>query len=147
MGVKAFAQLGQGLVFEFRGHHRGRILFAARAPMVHPQVARRDLLDGVEDQVDQMIFGQPLAQVAGQKHRRLPIQINYLASVPALVVESAAQVNGPYTIETSAAVEPAIRSVTVPAGGVTRFYRLGWDRAVTITSINWAGGSVVLTYQ
>jgi hypothetical protein len=73
--------------------------------------------------------------------------LNYLAFVPALVVESAAQVGGPYTIETGAAVEPGSRRITVPASGGTRFYRLGWDRAVTITSVNLVGGNVVMTYQ
>ena len=79
--------------------------------------------------------------------RRFNLTLNYMAFVPALVVESAAQVNGPYTIETNAAVEPGTRRVTVPAGGSTRFYRMGWDHAVTITSVNLSGGNVVLTYQ
>ncbi|NOS70936.1 MAG: hypothetical protein HOP33_13520 [Verrucomicrobia bacterium] len=73
--------------------------------------------------------------------------LNYMAFVPALLVESAAQVNGPYTIEPSAIVEPGSRHVTLAAVGNTRFYRLRWDHAVSIKSINLVGGNVELTYQ
>jgi hypothetical protein len=64
-----------------------------------------------------------------------------------LSVESAAQVNGPYTIEPSAIVEPGSRHVTLASVGNARFYRLRWDHAVSIKSINLVGGNVELTYQ
>ena len=41
---------------------------------------QRQLLDGVQDEMDDVIGGQPLAQIAGQKHRRLAIDINKTCS-------------------------------------------------------------------
>ena len=49
-----------------REHHPGRILFAARG----------DLFNDVQNEVDEVISRQPLAQIAGQKYRRLPTQIH-----------------------------------------------------------------------
>ena len=70
-----------GITIDEQGeHHRGRILFTARAAMVHMEVAGGDLIHRIKDQVNQMIRRQPLAQVAGQKHRRLPIQIHKTCS-------------------------------------------------------------------
>jgi len=73
--------------------------------------------------------------------------LNYLAFVPALLVESAQQVTGPYTIEADAAVEPGTRRITVPPSDSARFYRLRWDHQTTITSGKVTGGKVELTYQ
>jgi hypothetical protein len=73
--------------------------------------------------------------------------LNYLAFVPALLLESAAQVTGPYSLETSASVDPGLRKVTVTASGSARFYRLRWDRSALITSVKLVGGNVELTYQ
>jgi len=78
---------------------------------------------------------------------RYGLALNYLALVPALLVESSAQVAGPYSIEVSASVEPGTRRITLPQNGGTRFYRLRWDHAVRITGITLAGGNIVLTYQ
>ena len=72
--------------------------------------------------------------------------LNYLAFVPALLVESAAQVTGPYSIESNASVEPGTRHITVPAGNA-RFYRLRWDHQATITSVRLAGGNIELSYE
>ena len=72
--------------------------------------------------------------------------LNYLAFVPALLVESAAQVAGPYTVESNASVEPGTRRITVPTNGSARFYRCRWDHAVSITSVSLTGGNVLLTY-
>jgi hypothetical protein len=72
---------------------------------------------------------------------------NYIAFVPALLVESAAQVTGPYSVETSASPDLGNRRITVPANGNTRFYRLRWDHRATIKSVALAGGNVILTYQ
>ncbi len=73
--------------------------------------------------------------------------LNYMAFVPALLVESAAVVTGPYLIETNASVEPGTQRITIPASSSTRFYRLRWDHAVRITTIKLVGGNVELTYQ
>ena len=75
------------------------------------------------------------------------LAMNYFVFVPALLVESAAQVLGPYSVETSASVEPGTRRITIPQNGGTRFYRLRWDHTVRITSISVSGGNVLLTYQ
>jgi len=72
---------------------------------------------------------------------------NYIAFVPALLLESAAQVTGPYTLETNAIPDLGNRRITVPANGNTRFYRLRWDHAATIKSVSLSGANVVLTYQ
>ena len=73
--------------------------------------------------------------------------LNYMAFVPALLVESAATVTGPYTIETNADIEPGTRNITVPAGGSARFYRLKWNRQAMIKSVKISGGNVELTYE
>lgn len=78
---------------------------------------------------------------------RYGLSLAYLAFVPALLVESAANVTGPYTIEAGASVEPGTRQITVPQNGGTRFYRLRWDHAVGITRFNLANGNVLITYQ
>lgn len=75
------------------------------------------------------------------------ISMNYLAFVPALLVESSPQVNGPFTIETNASVEPGTQRVTIPVSGDTRFFRLRWDRAVNITSIRRNGEKIELSFQ
>jgi len=78
---------------------------------------------------------------------RYGLSLNYLAFVPAVLVESASQVGGPYSLETNALVEPGIRHITIPQNGTARFYRLRWDHAVRISSIKAAGNNVELTYQ
>ncbi|PYJ05162.1 MAG: hypothetical protein DME25_08905 [Verrucomicrobia bacterium] len=78
---------------------------------------------------------------------RYVMSLQYLAFVPALLVESAAKVSGPYSVEPNASVEPGTRQITLPRSGGTRFYRLRWDHAVRIASIALAGGNVALTYQ
>ena len=74
-GARAEPARGVG-VDEQGEHHRGRILFAARAALVDAEVGGGDLLHGFEHQMDDVIGGQPFAQIAGQQHRRLPIQID-----------------------------------------------------------------------
>ena len=73
--------------------------------------------------------------------------MNYLAFVPAMLVESSPQVDGTYAIETGASVEPGTRRVTVPISGSTQFFRLKWYQPVRITSIRRVGGNVELTYR
>ena len=74
--------------------------------------------------------------------------LNYLAFVPAMLLESSATVDGTYSIETTASVEPGSRHITVPQNG-PRFYRLrtvGTARP-NITSFNLVGSNIELTYQ
>jgi hypothetical protein len=72
---------------------------------------------------------------------------NYMAFVPALLLESAAQVSGPYAVEANAVVEPGTRRVSLPTNGSARFYRIRWDHPVTIKTVQISGGNVELTYQ
>ncbi len=78
---------------------------------------------------------------------RYGLTLNYLVFVPALLVESAGQATGAYSIEPNAVVEPVTRRITLPQNGGTRFYRLSWDHAARITVIKVFGGSVTLSYQ
>ncbi len=73
--------------------------------------------------------------------------LNYLAFVPALLVESAALVAGPYSVEVNANVEPGTQRLTIPASDSARFYRLRWDHAVRITGIKLVSGNIEMTYQ
>jgi len=75
------------------------------------------------------------------------LMLNYMAFVPALLVESSSQADTGYAIDTTASVEPGTRIITIPQRVGVRFYRLFWDHAVRITSVTLAGGNVLLTYQ
>ena len=75
------------------------------------------------------------------------LALNYLAFVPALQLESAAVVTGPYSLESTASVNPAARRIVVPAGNSVRFYRLRWDQPTRITTVQFVGGNVELTYE
>jgi len=44
--------------------------------MVDVKVASGNLLDGVEEEMDEMIGGQPFTQIAGQEHWRLAVEID-----------------------------------------------------------------------
>jgi hypothetical protein len=75
------------------------------------------------------------------------LSMNYMAFVPALLLESAPVVTGPYTRETNASIDPGNRRISVPTNGSARFYRCRWDHAITITGVTVMGGNVLLTYQ
>lgn len=76
------------------------------------------------------------------------LTMNYLVFVPAAPqVFSAATAAGPYTAELHALVDAAARRIIVPQNGATRFYRIGWQQAVHIQSVQLSGGNVVLNYQ
>ena len=64
-----------------------------------------------------------------------------------LVVESAASVQGPYSVDTSAAINPSAKTITVVRSGNTRFLRLRSTTAYTISNIRSQGNNVLLTYQ
>ncbi len=83
-----------------------------------------------------------------EERTKYGLMLNYLAFVPALLVESSSQVNTGYTIDNTAVVEPVTPTgprITIPQNGAARFYRLRWPG--TIKSITLAGSNVVLTYQ
>jgi len=76
------------------------------------------------------------------------LALNYVALVPAAPqLYSAATVNGPYTPELKVLVDPGAKRIIVPQSGAARFYRIGWHTQVTIQSVQFWGGNVVLTYQ
>ena len=60
---------------------------------------------------------------------------------------SAATVNGPFTFEPSAVVDPIAKTVTVATGGATRFYLLHAPFSPRITNVNVTGGNIVLTWE
>jgi hypothetical protein len=75
------------------------------------------------------------------------LSLNYMAFVPAFVVLSSSQVETGYALDTTASINQATKTITIPQSGPARFYRLRWDHQVTIKSITLVGGNVVLTYQ
>ena len=44
--------------------------------MIDVEVGGGDLLHGIEDEVDDVVGGHPVAQIAGQEHRRLAVEID-----------------------------------------------------------------------
>jgi hypothetical protein len=79
------------------------------------------------------------------------LSLNYMAfvpaSVPALVVLSSSQAGTGYTLDTTASINQATKTITIPQSRPARYYRLRWDHQVTIKSITLVGGNVVMTYQ
>ena len=69
-------------------------------------------------------------------------------AAPKLQVASAAQVAGPYAVETAATIDSAAGTVTIPINGQVRFYRLVFPgtTASKITRIVVLGQSVVIGY-
>ena len=58
-----------------REHRVGRILLVAAAFVVNGQGGQRQPLDGLNDKVDQIIFGHPVAQVGGQQQRGVAVGV------------------------------------------------------------------------
>lgn len=88
-----------------------------------------------------------MAGTAGQDDNKLAI--NYLLFAPApgsIRVWSSATVLGTYTEETTAIVDFGTSTITLPASGSTRFYRLKSVTPLTIRSLSVSGGIVTLTY-
>ncbi len=85
-----------------------------------------------------------MAGVTGQDNRKT--MLNYLMMVQAPIsVVSCATVNGTYTPELGANVNAAARTITLPASGATRFYRVSSSAALSIKGISVAGGIVTLS--
>ncbi len=78
--------------------------------------------------------------------------LNYLLFVPAgpaapITLMSSPTLSGPYSADTTATIDFAAKTVTVPLSGDARFYRLqSAPPALSITSVKIAGGNLVLTY-
>jgi len=70
----------------------------------------------------------------------------YLPEIPTLLV-SAASVGGPYTKAFGALIDTATKTITVPASGSSRFYRIQASSALTIQTIRVVGSNVVITYR
>ena len=66
----------RGAVEEQPEQHRGRILIAARAPVVDVCRAQIQQPDRLHDEVDQMIFRHPVAQIRRQEQRRVVISVH-----------------------------------------------------------------------
>ena len=60
---------------------------------------------------------------------------------------SADSVGGPYATETAAVIDTLAQTVTVPASGAARFYRMQTLNAVRLTSLTPAGANIVIHYQ
>lgn len=93
-----------------------------------------------------------MAGTTGQDSRKL--YLNYLLFVPTtdavtspVVLESAADVSGPYSNAAGASVNLATKTITVPQSSGAAFYRIRSDVPSTITSVLPSGGNVVITYN
>jgi hypothetical protein len=75
------------------------------------------------------------------------IQAYLDVTAPAVVLQSTAVLGTPFADETSAVVDSGAKTVTVPAAGDVRFYRISGASAVTFRSIQLQGANVVLTYE
>jgi hypothetical protein len=82
-----------------------------------------------------------------EERSKYGLMLNYMAFVPAFVVLSSSQPDTGYTLDSAASIDQTTKTITIPQSGPARFYRLSWDRQLTITSITQVGSSIVLTYQ
>jgi hypothetical protein len=73
--------------------------------------------------------------------------LNYLLFVPAQVtVQSSPIVEGPYADDDTGTVNVSTRTITIPAAGTSRFYRLDAIVPLKITSISVSSGTVTLKF-
>ena len=80
----------------------------------------------------------------GEDNRKTMLNYIMFAGSP-IAVYSSATVNGTYTLESGVNVDVATRTITLPASGGTRFYKLSTTIPVTIKGISVSGGVVRLT--
>jgi hypothetical protein len=64
-----------------------------------------------------------------------------------LALLSSPTVNGPYSVESAALINPSAKTVIVPKSGNTRFYRLASSTGYTLGRPIISGNNVVLNYQ
>ena len=62
-------------VDEQREHQVGRELLVAAALVIDREGRERQPLDGLDDEMDQIILGHPLAQVGRQQHGRVAVDV------------------------------------------------------------------------
>lgn len=87
-----------------------------------------------------------MAGIVGQDNRKLAI--NYLLLVPQLVrLYSAANVVGPYTLDTPAIIDTATKQITVPLSSGDRFFRLNSSTALKITGTRKSGNTIRFSYE
>ena len=60
---------------------------------------------------------------------------------------SAATVNGPYVIDSTALINPSSKIITVPKSGSARFYRLSSSTGYTLGRPSVSGNNIILSYQ
>jgi hypothetical protein len=70
-----------------------------------------------------------------------------VAAEPQIKLQSTPQLGQAFTDDATATINTAAKTVTVPASGPARFYRLSGGQATTITSIQVQGANLVLSYQ
>jgi hypothetical protein len=64
-----------------------------------------------------------------------------------VVLQSAAGVNGPYTVAAGQSVNVATKTITVPLSGNMQFFRIAAYTEFSLTSLTITGGNVVITYK
>jgi hypothetical protein len=67
--------------------------------------------------------------------------------IASVMLQSAAEVTGPYTDAVGQSVNLATKTITVPISGSMQFYRIRSGTALSITSIITSDGNVVITYN
>jgi hypothetical protein len=90
-----------------------------------------------------------IAGTPGEDSRKTMLNYLMLVHAPAPAqpsVQSAVSPMGPFVTDSNATIDTAMRTVTLPASGSARFYRLSSSTALTIKSLSNSGGTVTLTY-
>ncbi len=62
-------------------------------------------------------------------------------------LESSATIDGPYSFEPTALIDPSAKTITVPKSGNARFYRLRSTTALRLNLSRFSGDNVVLNYS
>ena len=101
-----------------------------------------------------LVRNLPIDKPSGFYSTRISSRIAWISSIlmqppppdPAPILESSPVVEGPYAADAAAVVDVTARTITVPADGPMRFFRLRGCTAWRITSTRSVGEDVVLTY-
>jgi hypothetical protein len=73
--------------------------------------------------------------------------LSFSAEPPFPILESAISLDGPFTQELDAVVNPAQKTITTSIKSSTRFYRLSSQVATTILTIQVQANQVTMTYE
>jgi hypothetical protein len=68
-----------------------------------------------------------------------------LGAAPAIAVYSSATVDGTFTADAGATVDPNAKTITIPLGTGNRFYRVSGN--VTLNNSHLTGANLVFNYQ